>query len=39
MQKQLLHNLLCGIKSSAFEVTYWDGTTERYGPGAPCFKL
>ncbi len=39
MQKQLLHNLLGGIKSPAFEVTYWDGITERYGAGAPCFKL
>ena len=39
MQKNLLQNSFNRVNSGAFEVTYWDGTTERYGKGEPSFKL
>ena len=39
MQKSLLHNFFKPIKYGACEVTYWDGTTERYGQGDPSFKV
>lgn len=39
MQKQLFQKFFNKIKSGAFTVTYWDGTTEQYGRGAPTIKL
>jgi len=39
MEKLLLQNLFKGVTSGAFEVTYWDGTTEQYGESDPFFKL
>ena len=39
MQKRLLQNFFNPVKHGAFEVTYWDGTTEQYGQGDPTFKL
>ncbi len=39
MQKSLLQNSFNRVNSGAFEVTYWDGTTEQYGKGEPSFKL
>jgi cyclopropane-fatty-acyl-phospholipid synthase len=39
MEKLLLQNLFKRIKSGAFEVTYWDGTSEQYGESDPLFKL
>ncbi|MFZ5645502.1 MAG: class I SAM-dependent methyltransferase [Bacillota bacterium] len=39
MEKSLLQNLFKRVKSGAFEVTYWDGTTEQYGENDPFFKL
>lgn len=39
MQKSLLQNSFGRVNSGAFEVTYWDSTTEQYGEGAPSFKL
>jgi len=39
MQKSLLKNMFQTVKSGDFEVTYWDGTIERYGKSDPSFKL
>lgn len=39
MQKSLLQNSFGRVNSGAFEVTYWDSTTEQYGEGDPSFKL
>jgi len=39
MQKRLLQKLFNRVNSGAFEVAYWDGTTEQYGRGRPAFKL
>jgi len=39
MQKSLLQRFFNRVDSGAFEVAYWDGTTEQYGSGSPTFKL
>ena len=39
MEKLLLQNLFKRVKSGAFEVTYWDGTTEQYGESDPFIKV
>jgi cyclopropane-fatty-acyl-phospholipid synthase len=35
LEKQLLHTALSGIRHGELDVTYWDGTTKRYGSGKP----
>jgi cyclopropane-fatty-acyl-phospholipid synthase len=39
MKKYLFHKFFNGLQGAAFEVTYWDGSTEAYGEGPPRFKL
>lgn len=39
MQKRLLQNLFNQTKAGAFEVSYWDGTTEQYGGDTPSVKV
>lgn len=39
MQRALLQKLFKSVDAVPFEVTYWDGATERYGPGEPSFRL
>ncbi|OPY57926.1 MAG: Cyclopropane-fatty-acyl-phospholipid synthase [Pelotomaculum sp. PtaU1.Bin035] len=39
MQKRVLQNIFNRFNTGAFEVTYWDGTTEQYGKKPPSFKV
>lgn len=39
MLKRLLHSLFNQVKSGVFEVSYWDGTSARYGEGSPSIKI
>ncbi|WCK56598.1 cyclopropane-fatty-acyl-phospholipid synthase [Aneurinibacillus sp. Ricciae_BoGa-3] len=39
MQNFLFHKFFSGIKGADFQVTYLDGTTEKYGTGDPRFTL
>lgn len=39
MRKWFLRRLFHRVTTGAFSVTYWDGTTERYGAGAPSLAL
>lgn len=39
LEKQVLHQVFSRVSGGAFEVAYWDGSRERYGAGAPGFKL
>ena len=39
MQKNELQKAFNQVNSGAFEVTYWDGTTELCGKGEPSFRV
>ncbi|WP_047153041.1 SAM-dependent methyltransferase [Aneurinibacillus tyrosinisolvens] len=39
MQKYLFQKFFNGLGSADFEITYWDGQSERYGTGEPRFTL
>jgi cyclopropane-fatty-acyl-phospholipid synthase len=41
MQKFLFQQFFSRLKSKTFQITYWDGMTEKYGEGDgdPCFTL
>jgi len=39
LEKQICHALFSRIANGGLEVTYWDGQTERYGPGPSWLHL
>lgn len=39
MVRWVLDSLFSRVKAGSFEVRYWDGTSERYGAGAPAFRF
>jgi cyclopropane-fatty-acyl-phospholipid synthase len=39
MQKYLFQKFFNGLQSTSFQVTYWDGQTEKYGTEEPRFSL
>ncbi len=42
MQKNILGAIFCRMKGEPFEVTYWDGKTEKYGSDnnrEPLFRI
>ncbi|MDS1029226.1 cyclopropane-fatty-acyl-phospholipid synthase family protein [Bacillota bacterium LX-D] len=39
MEKSFISKFLQGVQNSSFTVSYWDGTTEKYGSGEPKFKV
>lgn len=39
MVRWVLDSLFRRVKVGSFEVRYWDGTSERYGAGAPSFRF
>jgi cyclopropane-fatty-acyl-phospholipid synthase len=39
LEKQLLHTAFSGIRHGGLDVTYWDGTTKRYGPDKPTVSV
>lgn len=39
MQKYIFHKFFKAIKSTGFEVKYWDGSVQSYGQATPTFML
>ncbi len=39
IEKRLLHRVFLHIHKGGMRVTYWDGSTENYGPGDPYFHI
>lgn len=39
LARQILHGLLSQVHDGSFDVIYWDGTREHYGPDSPLFTL
>ena len=39
VKKYMFHKFFAGLQSISFQVTYWDGSIEQYGPEDPKFEL